>query len=169
MILPGRRPSGQFILYVYGRMHYDDIFHVTHHTTLSASVYHSKAVKIRTEDVRGVTVLRLSGRLVFGDLHDRIETIVVEAKKILLDLTDASPIDRAGIHHLSKISRVVKSRQGSLKLLNVGAPARKLLSTSANQFEIYDDEGHAINSFAWIRCPKHGISYPVDGKCPRGD
>lgn len=138
-------------------------------TFSSASVYDFSAVKIRIEDVRGVTVLRLSGRLVFGPLHDRIETIVADAKNILLDLTDASRIDRAGIDHLSKISRVVKSRQGTLKLLNVPAPARKLLSTSGSEFEIYDNEGHAVSSFAWITCPNHGVPYPVGGRCPLGD
>jgi len=126
-------------------------------------------VKIRTEEVGLVTILRLSGRLVFGEesyLQESIAALTTRAKHILLDFANVSYIDSAGMGQLSAISRVVQSRHGSLKLLNVRSPARNLLPRLTDQFEIFDDERDAISSFAWITCPTHGKSYPIDGKCP---
>jgi anti-anti-sigma factor len=128
-------------------------------------------VKIRTEEVGLVTILRLSGRLVFGEesyLQESVAALTSRANHILLDFADVSYIDSAGIGQLSALSRVVKSNHGSLKVLNVRAAVRDplFLTRLTDQFEIFDDERHAINSFAWITCPTHGKSYPIDGKCP---
>jgi hypothetical protein len=37
--------SGQYILYVYGRMSYDDIFHATHHTTFCKEILSESLVR----------------------------------------------------------------------------------------------------------------------------
>ena len=109
-----------------------------------------------TERVVGdVTVLQLSGRLVFfeGDamLRQQVDDLVRQGRlKILLDLGAVTYIDSAGIGMMIAKYLSVRRKGGDLKLLHL--TARGLLVMTITRlltvFEIFDSEEAALRSFA---------------------
>jgi anti-sigma B factor antagonist len=109
-----------------------------------------------TERVVGdVTVLQLSGRLVFfeGDstLRHYVDDLVRQGRlKILLDLGGVTYIDSAGIGMMIAKYLSVRRKGGDLKLLHL--TARGLLVMTITRlltvFEIFESEEEALRSFA---------------------
>ena len=109
-------------------------------------------VDIRKAD--DVVILDLKGKLTagLGDqiLRDTLDTLLAEKwSKILLNLSEVSFIDSAGVGELVAGLRTVRKLGGSLKVLNVGDRVHSTLYIAKLLpiFEIYGDEKEALAGF----------------------
>ena len=102
-----------------------------------------------------VVIVDLSGKLTggLGDqiLHDTIDELLAENwKKILLNLSQVSFMDSAGVGELVAGLRTAKRFGAQLKLLNIGERVYSTLDMARllPTFETYHDEAEAVRSFA---------------------
>lgn len=110
-------------------------------------------VKIRKS--ADVVILGLKGRLTLGlgdvILRESIDELLAEDwKKILLDLSEVSFVDSAGIGELVSGLRTAKRFGANLKIMNVNERVQSTLYIARLLpiFEIYDDEAKALADFA---------------------
>ena len=113
------------------------------------------AMKIKTRQVDGVTVLDLSGRITLGEgsvvLRDAVKDAVQKGSgKILLNLADVDYIDSSGLGELVSAYTTVKNQGGELKLLHLTKKVHDLLQITKlyTIFDVKDEEAVAISSFA---------------------
>src|SRR5262245_18287000 len=109
-------------------------------------------VEIRKAD--DVVILDLQGKLTagLGDqiLRDTIDELLAENwRKILLNLSDVSFIDSAGVGELVSGLRTAKRFGADLKILNTSERVRSTLFIARllPVFEVYQDEGDALGHF----------------------
>jgi anti-sigma B factor antagonist len=113
------------------------------------------SLKIHTRNnVDGITVLDLSGRITLGEgsvtirdaVRDELEGGVT---KILLNLGDVSYIDSSGIGELVSAFTTTKNRGGELKVVNLTKKMHDLLQITKlyTVFDVYENESEAIASF----------------------
>jgi len=110
-------------------------------------------VEIRkTQDV---VVVDMNGKLTagLGDqiLRDTVDALLADRwKKILLNLSEVSFMDSAGVGELVAGLRRARKEGASLKLLNANERVHSTLYIAKLPpiFEIYGDEQEAITSFA---------------------
>ena len=110
-------------------------------------------VEIRkTQDV---VVVDLNGKLTagLGDqiLRDTVDALVADKwRKIVLNLSDVSFMDSAGVGELVSGLRRARKDGASLKLLNVGERVYSTLDMARllPTFEIYNDESEAVRSYS---------------------
>jgi anti-sigma B factor antagonist len=100
-------------------------------------------------------ILDLKGRLTagLGDqiLRDAIDELLAEGRRrILLNLSEVSFLDSAGVGELVAGLKTSRRFQAELKLLNVGERVYSTLDMARLQptFEIYNDEAEAVRSYA---------------------
>jgi len=101
-----------------------------------------------------VVILDLKGKLTagLGDqlLRDAIDELLAEEKKkVLLNLSEVSFLDSAGVGELVAGLRTAHRFGARLKLLNVGERVYSTLDMARllPTFEIYRDEAEALRSF----------------------
>lgn len=111
-------------------------------------------MRITERRVGGVTILKLSGRLELEDgdtvLRDSVNLLAWEGHvNLLLDLTEVTRLDSAGIGMLVGKFLTVRKRGGTIKLLHVTDRTNRLLNITklATVFEIFDEEEKALRSF----------------------
>jgi anti-sigma B factor antagonist len=111
-------------------------------------------MKITERRVADVTILQLAGHLELdaGDtvLRDHVNRLVEEGRvNLLLDLTDVTRLDSAGIGMLVGKYLTVKKRGGTMKLLHLTDRTSRLLNITklATVFEVFEQEDQAIQSF----------------------
>ena len=109
---------------------------------------------IEVRQASDVMILDLKGRLTagFGDqiLRDAIDELLAEGRRrILLNLSEVSFLDSAGIGELVAGLKTSRRFQAELKLLNVGERVYSALDMARllPTFEIYGDEGEAVQSY----------------------
>lgn len=109
---------------------------------------------IEVRQASDVMILDLKGRLTagFGDqiLRDAIDELLAEGRRrILLNLSEVSFLDSAGVGELVAGLKTSRRFQADLKLLNVGERVYSTLDMARllPTFEIYSDEGEAVQSF----------------------
>jgi anti-anti-sigma factor len=101
-----------------------------------------------------VVILDLRGKLTAG-LGDQLlreaidELLAEERKKVLLNLSEVSFLDSAGVGELVAGLRTARRFGAQLKLLNVGERVYSTLDMARllPTFEIYKDEAEAVRSF----------------------
>ena len=107
-----------------------------------------------TRHVGFVTIVDISGRMVFGEESPPLSKLVSELlndghTRILLNLADVSRTVTSGLAHLVSCLVSVRKQRGELKLLNpteqvhAAIELTKLLTI----FDIRDDEAEAVRSF----------------------
>ena len=113
------------------------------------------AMKFKTRQVDGVTILDLSGRITLGEgsvtLRDAVQDVLAKGdKKILLNLGNVDYIDSSGIGELVSAFTSVKNAGGELKLLQLTKKVKDLLQITKlyTVFDVSDDEAAAIASFS---------------------
>ena len=113
------------------------------------------SVKLSTRQVGNVTVIDASGKITLGEaasaFRDTVRNLVNSGqKKILLNLSDVNYIDSSGIGELVSGFTTVANNSGQLKLTGLNKRIKDLLQITKlyTVFEVYDDEGQAIRSFA---------------------
>jgi anti-sigma B factor antagonist len=105
------------------------------------------------QEDRDVSILVLSGRLTVGadeQFREAIDTLLgANRAKILVDFTDVTYMDSAGIGELVASLRTVQRFGGSLKILRPSKRVHDSLSLTKLLpiFEIFDDKAQAIASF----------------------
>jgi len=100
-------------------------------------------------------ILDLKGRLTagLGDqiLREAVDELLAEGRRrILLNLSEVSFVDSAGVGELVAGLKTARRFQAELKLLNVGERVYSTLDMARllPTFEIYGDEAEAVASFA---------------------
>ncbi|MEO6350481.1 MAG: STAS domain-containing protein [Candidatus Limnocylindrales bacterium] len=101
-----------------------------------------------------VTILRLKGRLELDDgdviLRNHVDGLMAQGHvNVVLDLTDVTRMDSAGIGMLVGKYMTVKNRGGMLRLLHLTERTSRLLHVTRLEtvFEIFEDEDAALKSF----------------------
>jgi anti-sigma B factor antagonist len=110
---------------------------------------------IEVRQAKDVMILDLKGRLTagLGDqiLRDAVDELLAEGRRrILLNLSEVSFVDSAGVGELVAGLKTARRFQAELKLLNVGERVYSTLDMARllPTFEIYADETEAVASFA---------------------
>jgi anti-sigma B factor antagonist len=101
-----------------------------------------------------VVILDLKGKLTAG-LGDQLlreaidELLAEEKKKVVLNLSDVSFLDSAGVGELVAGLRTARRFGAQLKLLNLGERVYSTLDMARllPTFEIFGDEDEAVRSF----------------------
>ena len=104
--------------------------------------------------VGAVKVLDLSGQITFtqGDmqLKDKIHSLINQGqKKILVNLSDVSYVDSAGLGQLVGAYTTVAQAGGSMKLVNLTKKLHDLLTITKllTVFEVFESEQEALKRF----------------------
>ena len=112
------------------------------------------ALTINLQEKEGITLLELSGKLVFGEECDafdnQIEDLLdVNKFKIVLNLEEVSYCDSFGLGCLVAAFKSTRDRGGDLKLLNPGQQVQDLLDLTklSTVFDIHTTEDEALASF----------------------
>jgi anti-sigma B factor antagonist len=109
---------------------------------------------VEVRKARDIVIVDLSGKLVAGIGDEILRNVVNELlaegwKKILLNLSDVSSIDSAGMGELVASHRTCDQYKAALKLLNLHERVRKSLHLSQLLpiFEVYDEESVALRHY----------------------
>jgi anti-sigma B factor antagonist len=113
------------------------------------------ALKITNQEIDGVAVLALDGRIVLGEetsaLREKVKSLLGEGKKnILLNLGNVTLIDSSGLGALVTAYSSAKSGGASLRLCNLGSRSNELLQITKlyTVFEVPDTEEDALRAMA---------------------
>jgi anti-sigma B factor antagonist len=113
------------------------------------------ALKITNQEIDGVAVLTLDGRIVLGEetsaLREKVKSLLGEGKKnILLNLGNVTLIDSSGLGALVTAYSSAKSGGASLRLCNLGSRSNELLQITKlyTVFEVSDTEEDALRAMA---------------------
>ncbi|MGC1904793.1 MAG: STAS domain-containing protein [Candidatus Acidiferrum sp.] len=106
-----------------------------------------------TKEVDGVTVVALNGRIVLGPessaLREKVKNLIAAGKKkIVLNMTDVTYIDSAGLGMLVAAHVSAKNEGVPLLLSNLGEKFHDVLQLTRllTVFNVYDTEAEAIRS-----------------------
>lgn len=105
-------------------------------------------------DVTGITVIEIEGRIVLGEesnsFREKVKGLLAAGKKkIVLNLSNVSYIDSAGLGTLVATFHSARSQGATLKLANLGAKFKEVLQVTKlmTVFDTYDNEAAAVKSF----------------------
>ncbi|HEV2299057.1 MAG TPA: STAS domain-containing protein [Candidatus Acidoferrales bacterium] len=112
------------------------------------------ALRMTDREMSGVTVLDLDGRIVLGEesnaFRERVKGLLANNhKKIVLNMSNVSYIDSAGLGTLVATFHSARSQGGTLKLCNLGAKFKEVLQVTKlmTVFDVYDNDTAAVASF----------------------
>ncbi len=108
-----------------------------------------------TRQVEGVTIVNISGQIVFGEESAALRVLVCDLlgeghRKILLNLAGVDYVDSTGLGHLISAVASVRKVKGDLKLLKLTGKVQDILQITKlhTVIDIMDDETVAIESFS---------------------
>ena len=112
------------------------------------------SMTITERRIGDVTILRLGGRVVFGDgapeLRARINDLLDEARlKFLLDLRDVTYIDSFGVGVIAAKYVSVRRKGGDVKMLQLSPRTQRVMGISGllKIFETFESEEDGLRSF----------------------
>jgi anti-sigma B factor antagonist len=112
------------------------------------------ALRMTDREVGGVTVLDLEGRIVLGEesnaFRERVKGLLANNhKKIVLNMSNVSYIDSAGLGTLVATFHSARSQGGTLKLCNLGSKFKEVLQVTKlmTVFDVYENDTAAVQSF----------------------
>lgn len=112
------------------------------------------ALRMTDREVGGVTVVDLEGRIVLGEesnsFRERVKGLLANNhKKIVLNMSNVTYIDSAGLGTLVATFHSARSQGGTLKLSNLGSKFKEVLQVTKlmTVFDVYDNEAAAVQSF----------------------
>ena len=113
------------------------------------------ALRMTEREVSGVTAVDLDGRIVLGEesnsFRERVKGLLANNhKKIVLNMSNVTYIDSAGLGTLVATFHSARSQGGTLKLSNLGSKFKEVLQVTKlmTVFDVYDSETAAIQSFS---------------------
>ncbi len=111
-------------------------------------------MEITERSVDGVTVLDLDGKILLGQgdevLRHTVRSLIAGGtRNLVLNLAAVPHVDSAGLGELVRCHTRMVQAGGSIKLLNLTARIRDLLSITklATIFETHESEDSAVASF----------------------
>ena len=110
-------------------------------------------LKLATRNEDGVLVLDCVGRIVFGDesgyLRDTVKQLILENKRIVLNLGEISYIDSGGLGTLVALYTSANSAGASIKLASLTKRVGDLLQVTKllTVFDVYENEEQALEAF----------------------
>ena len=110
-------------------------------------------LKLSNRNEGGIMVVNCVGRIVFGDetgyLRDTVKQMLLENKRIVLNLGEISYIDSGGLGTLVALYTSATSAGASIKLANLTKRVGDLLQVTKllTVFEVYDSEEKALEAF----------------------
>jgi anti-sigma B factor antagonist len=112
------------------------------------------ALNFTSREIKGVTILDLSGKIVLGresqSLRERVKQLLEEGKKkILLNLANITFIDSSGVGALVSAYTSARAQGGDLKLTRLTEKFQETLMVTRllTVFEVYDNEADAVAKF----------------------
>ena len=112
------------------------------------------ALKMNNRVVDGVAVIELEGRIVLGEestaLRETVKGLLAGGQKnIVLNMSNVTYIDSAGLGALVAAHHSAKSQGASLRLSNLGAKFQEVLQVTKllTVFDVYPSEATAVGSF----------------------
>lgn len=106
---------------------------------------------IHTRTVGDIRILDISGKIILGQGTMVVRSTIKDllhngVKKIVINLAEVNYIDSSGVGELVSSFTTVTKEGGQLRLLNLTAKAREVLSMTKllTVFEIYDNEQAAV-------------------------
>ena len=112
------------------------------------------SLTINLQDVKGATILVLSGKPICGEgcdaFNKQIEDLLQENKnKIILNLEEVSYCDSSGLGYLIADLKATRDQGGDLKLLSPSQEVQNLLDLTklSTIFDIHTTEDEAVASF----------------------
>lgn len=119
-------------------------------------------LQIDTDQADTVTLLRVHGRLIFGEdaskLQDDVQQLLAAGRaNLIVDLQAVPFIDSTGLGVLVVVHSAAQAARGDVRLLHVSQRHMELLVLTklSALFQIFDDETAAIDSFFPNRTVKH--------------
>ncbi len=113
------------------------------------------ALKITNREVDGVAVLALEGRIVLGEesnaMREAVKSLLAkDQKKIVLNMSNVTYIDSAGLGTLVAAHHSAKSQNAALRLSNLGSKFQEVLQVTKllTVFEVFPSETEAVRSFS---------------------
>jgi len=112
------------------------------------------SVAVTIEEVDGVSVVGLTGRIVLGEesgtLRETVKNLIAAGKqKIVLDMSNVTYIDSAGLGILVAAHVSAKTQGASISLCALGQKFREVLQLTRllTIFDVYDTRTAAIDGF----------------------
>lgn len=112
------------------------------------------ALKMTSQEVNGVTVVAMDGRIVLGEesnsLREKVKGLLAAGKKkIVLNMSNVTFIDSAGLGTLVATHHSAKTQGATMKLCNLGQKFQEVLQITKllTVFDVRDNEAAAIASF----------------------
>jgi anti-sigma B factor antagonist len=122
-------------------------------------------VKVAISEISGVSVVALSGRIVLGEessvLRDTVKKLVDSGKKkVVLDMSDVSYIDSAGLGMLVASYVSAKTQGAQVRLCALGQKFHEVLQITRllTIFDVYDTQAQAIAGFAETKASSAAVS-----------
>jgi anti-sigma B factor antagonist len=111
-------------------------------------------MNITNKEIGGVSVVALNGRIVLGEestaLRERVKSLLgAGQKRIVLDMSNVTYIDSAGLGILVAAHVGAKNQGAALHLSNLGNKFHDVLQLTRllTVFNVYDTQAEAIGSF----------------------
>lgn len=112
-------------------------------------------MKVSVRESGSVSIIDLKGKITIGSgdiqLRDTITELVNAGKRqILVDMKEVTAIDSSGIGELVGCYTTLANKGGKLKLLHLPPKIQDVLTVTQliTVFDVFEDEGEAIRSFA---------------------
>jgi anti-sigma B factor antagonist len=112
------------------------------------------SVKVTIEEVDGVSLVGLNGRIVLGEeswaLREAVKGLIADGKKkVVLNMANVTYIDSAGLGILVAAYVGAKTQGASIRLCALGHKFQEVLQITRllTIFEVYDTPAAAIGSF----------------------
>jgi anti-sigma B factor antagonist len=112
-------------------------------------------MEVTRRQVGDIVILDLDGKLTIGkgDVVLRgafVDELEVGHDKLVVNLDNVKVIDSSGLGELIRCKVTASEKGADVKLLHVNLKARKLITMAqlVGVFEMFDDEGMAVSSFA---------------------
>jgi anti-sigma B factor antagonist len=107
-----------------------------------------------TREIGAITIVEIKGRITIGEGSVMLREIMVGLlekgkKHLLLNMTDVTHVDSAGIGELVRSHTSVRKQGGQLKLANVNKKVQELLQKTLllAVLDVHQDETSAVKSF----------------------
>ena len=110
-------------------------------------------LKISTRIVDDVLIVDCAGRVIFGEesasLRDTVKKLIVEKKRLVLNLSGVTFIDSGGLGTLVALYTTAHGSGGNIKLASLTQRVGDLLHITklVTIFEVYDDEQQAVDAY----------------------
>ena len=106
-------------------------------------------LRVQTQVSGNAFILHCEGRIVFGDLRERVGSLLSGTPKILVNLGAVEHIDSGGIGTLVGLFVSARNRGGDLKLVSPNQHVTDVLRRTNLHtiFTLYGSDGDAVTAF----------------------